>query len=128
MEWLGIKPFTEDPKVFNPEQGYVTNWNNQAAPGAVSDGGNYGAVDRVNEIIARLEAEPRLSNEELWAIIRATAYADTNARYFVSFVPRRRRTSRAATRRGARRRSLRPGTWRTTTRRSRAATSARTRR
>jgi acyl-homoserine lactone acylase PvdQ len=27
MEWLGIKPFTEDPKVFNPAQGYVTNWN-----------------------------------------------------------------------------------------------------
>ena len=86
MEWLGIKPFAEDPTVFNPAQGYVANWNNQAAPGAVSDGGNYGAVDRVNEIIARLEAKPRLSNEELWAIIRATAYADTNARYFVPFI------------------------------------------
>lgn len=86
MEWLGIRPFSEDPKVFNPAQGFVANWNNQSAPGAVSDGGNYGAADRVNEITARLEAKPRHTPDELWALTRATAYADTNARYFVPFI------------------------------------------
>jgi penicillin amidase len=86
MEWLGIKPFSEDPQVLNPAQGYIANWNNQSAPGAVSDGGNYAAADRVNEFIARLEAKPRLTSDELWAINRSTAYADTNARYFVPFI------------------------------------------
>lgn len=85
MEWLGIRPFSEDPKVFNPPQGYVANWNNQSAPGAVSDGGNYSVVDRVREFTARLEAKPRLTPEELWALNRTTAYADTNARYMVPF-------------------------------------------
>jgi len=86
MEWLGIRPFSEDPKTFNPAQGYVANWNNQSAPGAVSDGGNYAAADRVNEFIARLEAKPKLTPDELWALNRSTAYADTNARYFVPFI------------------------------------------
>jgi penicillin G amidase len=85
MEWLGIRPFSEDPKTFNPAQGYVANWNNQSAPGAVSDGGNYSVVDRVHEFTARLEAKPRLTPDELWALNRTTAYADTNARYLVPF-------------------------------------------
>lgn len=86
MEWQGIRPFKEDPQVFNPAQGFIANWNNQSAPGAVSDGGNYAAADRVNEFITRLEAKPRLTRDELWAINRSTAYADTNARYFVPFI------------------------------------------
>jgi penicillin amidase len=86
MEWLGIRPFSEDPKVLNPAQGFIANWNNQSAPGAVSDGGNYAATDRVNEFIARLQAKPKFTADELWAINRATAYADTNARYFVPFI------------------------------------------
>ncbi|MDB5732337.1 MAG: penicillin amidase [Variovorax sp.] len=86
MEWQGIRPFSEDPQVLNPAQGYIANWNNQAGPGAVSDGGNYGAADRVNEFIARLDARPRVTPEEVWALNRITAYADTNARYFVPFV------------------------------------------
>ncbi|MEJ8815010.1 penicillin acylase family protein [Variovorax ureilyticus] len=88
MEWLGIRPFSEDPQVLNPAQGYVANWNNQSAPGAVSDGGNYSVVDRVNEFIARLESKPRLTGDELWAINRSTAYADTNARYLLPFIVR----------------------------------------
>jgi penicillin amidase len=85
MEWLGIRPFSEDPKVLNPAQGYIANWNNQSAPGAVSDGGNYSVVDRVREFTARLEAKPKLTPEALWALNRTTAYADTNARYMVPF-------------------------------------------
>lgn len=86
MEWQGIRPFREAPQVLNPAQGYVVNWNNQSAPGAVSDGGNYSVVDRVHEFSARLDAKPRLTPDELWALNRATAYADTNARYLLPFV------------------------------------------
>lgn len=86
MEWLGIRPFNEDPQVLNPAQGYLANWNNQSAPGAVSDGGNYSVVDRVHEISARLEATPKFSADALWGLVRTTGYADTNARYFVPFL------------------------------------------
>lgn len=96
MEWLGIRPFSEDPKTYNPAQGYVANWNNQSAPGAVSDGGNYSVVDRVREFTARLEAKPKLTPDELWGLTRTTAYADTNARYVVPFAVEATRNLRPA--------------------------------
>lgn len=96
MEWQGIRPFSEDPKTYNPAQGYVANWNNQSAPGAVSDGGNYSVVDRVREFTARLEAKPKLTPDELWGLTRTTAYADTNARYIVPFAVEATRNLRPA--------------------------------
>ena len=86
MEWQGFKPFSADPQVLNPAQGFIANWNNQPAPGATGDGNNYGAVDRVNEFIARLQAKPTLTPDEIWDINRQTAYADTNARYFIPYI------------------------------------------
>lgn len=86
MEWQGIRPFSENPQVLNPAEGFVANWNNQSAPAVYTDGGNYAAVDRVNEIRARIQAKPRLTPEEVWAINRETSFADLNARYFVPYI------------------------------------------
>ena len=85
MEWLGIKPFTEDPKVSTGEglrhelEQPGRAWRRERRR-QLRCGGPH------QRDLARLEAKPRLSNEELWAIYRATAYADTNARYFVPFI------------------------------------------
>jgi penicillin amidase len=86
MEWLGIKPFEQVPRIYNPAQGYIVNWNNQPAPGALTDGGNFSFVDRVNELIFRIEAQPRFTPEQVWALNRQTSFADTNARYFVPYI------------------------------------------
>ena len=86
MEWQGMRPFGELPQVLNPAQGFIANWNNQPAPGSTGDGNNYGAVDRLNEFNARLSAKPKLTPDEIWAINRETAFADTNARYFVPLI------------------------------------------
>jgi penicillin amidase len=86
MEWQGFMPFSANPQVLNPVQGFITNWNNQPAPGATGDGNNYGAVDRVNEFISRLEAKQKLTPAEIWDLNRQTAYADTNARYFIPYI------------------------------------------
>ncbi|WP_417545794.1 penicillin acylase family protein [Marinobacter sp.] len=88
MEWQGFRPFSDVPKVYNPEQGYVTNWNNQSTPGIVGlgDGANWSVVDRVNEFIERIEAKPVLSPEEVWNLNRQTALSDTNARYFIPYI------------------------------------------
>ena len=86
MEWQGIKPFSEVPHVYNPPQGYIANWNNQSGPGVQTDGGNYSIVDRVNEFIFRIESKPKLSPDEVWDLNRQTAFADTNARYFVPYI------------------------------------------
>jgi len=86
MEWEGFKSFDEIPKVYNPAQGYISNWNNQPAPGVLADGGNYGYVDRVRELNARIEAKSRLSPEEIWELLAQTSLVDTNARYFVPYI------------------------------------------
>lgn len=88
MEWLGIRPFDEVPKTYNPSQGYIVNWNNQSTPGEVGlgDGANWSVVDRVNEFIARIEAKPVLTPDEVWDLNRQTALSDTNARYFIPYI------------------------------------------
>jgi len=86
MEWQGIRPFSENPQVYNPPQGYIVNWNNQSAPGMVSDGGNYSVVHRVNEFIFRIQAKPKLTPDEVADLNRQTSFADLNARYFVPYI------------------------------------------
>lgn len=86
MEWQGIRPFSDNPKVFNPSQGYIANWNNQSAPGVQTDGGNYSAADRVNELKARLEVKAKLTPDEIWKLNESASFADVNARYFVPMI------------------------------------------
>lgn len=86
MEWQGFHPFSAVPRVLNPSQGYITNWNNQPAPGVTGDGNNYSPVDRVNEFNRRIETRSRLSFDEIAHLNYETAMADTNARYFIPFI------------------------------------------
>ena len=81
MEWQGFRPFEDNPRTFNPEQGYIANWNNQSAPGFNSDDGNWSSVDRVNEITSRLESQEKLSPQQMWDINKETSFADLNIRY-----------------------------------------------
>ncbi|WP_043847500.1 penicillin acylase family protein, partial [Crystallibacter crystallopoietes] len=86
MEWEGFRPFSENPKVYNPKQGYIVNWNNQSAAGFNTGNGNWSPVDRVNEIIERLEDQQKLSRDEVWAINEETSFADLNIRYLRPFL------------------------------------------
>lgn len=81
MEWQGFRPFDENPRTFNPEQGYIANWNNQSAAGFNTDSGNWSRVDRVNEIISRLGSTEKLSPQQVWDINEETSFADLNIRY-----------------------------------------------
>ena len=92
MEWEGIRPFEENPRAFNPKQGYIANWNNQPGPGAVGDSGNWSDVDRVNEITSRLQAQRKLSTEDMWAINEETSFADLNIRYLRPYLEEAVRT------------------------------------
>ncbi len=88
MEWQGFRPFSEVPKVYNPARGYIVNWNNRSAPGdaANREGGQWSPVDRVNEIIYRIEANTLLTQDEVWGLIEQTSFADVNARYFLPYI------------------------------------------
>jgi len=86
MEWQGRIPFSENPKSYNPTQGYFASWNNQIAAGLRADGANFAAVDRVNEVGVQLSSRTKFTAEEAWNVANNAAVADLNARYFVPYI------------------------------------------
>lgn len=59
-EWQGFVPFEDMPRAFNPEQGFLTNWNNKPAPGwpyPTEGFWNWGPVHRVETLNRLIAAE-----------------------------------------------------------------------
>ncbi|WYX08148.1 penicillin acylase family protein [Achromobacter xylosoxidans] len=59
MDWLGLLPFSTNPQVYNPGQGFIANWNNQPMRGYPSTdlfAIVWGQADRYAEIETRLKA------------------------------------------------------------------------
>lgn len=85
MDWQGIRPFSDVPKTYNPEQGWIANWNNRSSKGLVAtvEGSPWSSADRVVEIMDRIKAKDRLTPEEAWNILPETSFVDVNARYFI---------------------------------------------
>jgi penicillin amidase len=84
MEWLGILPFDENPQVYNPRQGYLTNWNNK--PADYWPGSSWGSADRVQVIIDELEARDKFTKQQAWDINKRVSFIDLNIAYFLPFL------------------------------------------
>ena len=59
MDWDGMLPFSTNPQVYNPRQGFIANWNNQPMRGYPSTdlfAIVWGQADRYAEIETRLKA------------------------------------------------------------------------
>lgn len=87
-DWIGIRPFAESPKVYNPEQGWIANWNNRSSEGGTAnlEGTPWGQADRVLEISSRLDSDVKLTPQEIWDINRQISFLDINARYFLPII------------------------------------------
>lgn len=89
MDWLGMQPFENNPRAFNPEQGYISNWNNRPArnwPSSDNWGGNWAKADRVSAINERIESLGRLTPQQLWDINAEASYADINVNYLLPYL------------------------------------------
>lgn len=87
MEWSGLHPGTDNPYVLNPRGGIIVNWNNKPQPRYNNGDFMYWSkADRVVELDEQLDRTPRLSPGALWDVIRATAFTDVTARYFLDLV------------------------------------------
>ncbi len=88
MDWKGIRAFAEAPKTYNPEQGWIANWNNRSAHGEVAnfEATPWGAADRVDEIVARIAGKDKLTPRAVWDINEDIAYLDINARALLPFL------------------------------------------
>jgi len=85
-EWLGIIPFEELPQGKNPEEGFYANWNNKPSPeweGKEVDWGEGHIVVRIQEL---LDADPKISFQDMIDICRNVAYHYVYGTYFKGFL------------------------------------------
>ena len=83
MEWEGIHDFSATPKAYNPQQGYLSNWNNRPAPDKTNTDAYYWTYgDRVNELTVQFDQKDKFTLQEIWGFNQPASYHDVNWRYF----------------------------------------------
>ena len=90
-DWKGLLPFSTNPKVYNPAQGWIANWNNSPQknyPASDLFGFLWGGADRVVEIDQRMAAHDKLSSDDMWTILKETSAVDVNRQHFLPFIAR----------------------------------------
>ncbi|SDV50702.1 penicillin acylase family protein [Chitinasiproducens palmae] len=88
-DWQGLLPFSANPKVYNPKQGWLANWNNSPEKGYPSSDAYaliWSKADRVDEIVTRITARDRLGVDDMWQILKETSAVDVNRRHFLPFI------------------------------------------
>lgn len=90
-EWQGFIPWEQMPHALNPEQGWLTSWNNKPAPGwenSTPGFGSFGPVHRVNTLVNLLEqvAPGSASFATLEAINRTAGWTTDTPSGNASFV------------------------------------------
>lgn len=91
MDWQGMRPYAENPRIIDPEQGYIVNWNNRPSADWISSdlwSYTWSRADRVHILIDELEALNEGSVADLVAINTRSTFEDVNHRYLL---PRLRR-------------------------------------
>ena len=84
------------PRVLNPKQGFLTNWNNKPAAGVLNPDEfwfSWGRGDRVEVLSRRLAQKKKWDPEAVWGLIETSSYADVQAPYFMPFFEKAARKS-----------------------------------
>lgn len=85
-EWKGRRRYAAQPKIVNPKQGWVANWNNKPAAGWDNyDGFKWGSVQRAqlleDRMHKRLDGKGKARLSDLVDVIRDAATRDTRGAY-----------------------------------------------
>ncbi len=86
FDWQRMRPYSDNPTVRNPAQGYLANWNNRPSRGwASSDLWNlsWSASERVALINREIEAKAQLSVDEVWAVNAAVSDAELTLPFII---------------------------------------------
>jgi penicillin amidase len=86
MDWQGMRPYAENPRLLDPKQGYIVNWNNRPSADWISSdlwSYTWSRADRVHILIDELEALNGGSVADLVAINTRSAFEDVNHRYLL---------------------------------------------
>ena len=85
-DWLALRPYSENPTVENPDQGFITNWNNRPSRDWLASDLwplTWSKADRVQLIIDQLESQERFTPEEVWGINKKISYQDVGLTFLL---------------------------------------------
>lgn len=84
-EWKGRRPYDTQPKIVNPDQGWVANWNNKPTAGWDNmDGFKWGPLHRVQLLIDQMHGlldDGKATLSDLADVIRVAATQDARGLY-----------------------------------------------
>lgn len=86
FDWLGYYPFETNPQVYNPNSGYIANWNNRVGFGFPNPDEfwySWEGADRVQILKDLIESKEQFTQDEAWEIIAKASRIDPNAQFFV---------------------------------------------
>ena len=88
-DWLGFRPYSDNPNVRNPDQGYIVNWNNRPAAGwLASDLWTYtwSKADRSKHIAQELSSPEKMTADDVWAVTEKVSYDDVSAAFLLPYL------------------------------------------
>jgi penicillin amidase len=89
LDWSGRRPYSDNPTVRNPDQGYIANWNNRPSSDWISSDlwtYTWGRADRSRILFDLIEGMPARTVAAVSDINRITSYADVNAPFLLPYL------------------------------------------
>ena len=86
VDWQGMRPYDDNPKVRNPSTGHIINWNNRPAPEWISSdlwSYTWSRADRVHILMDQVEAKSGATVADVVAINERSSFEDVNHRYLM---------------------------------------------
>ncbi len=81
-DWHGMRPYTDNPTVRDPGQGYIANWNNRPRADWISSDlwtYTWGRADRASILFNALESLPERTVRAVEGLNRTASFADVSA-------------------------------------------------
>jgi len=88
-DWLGFRPYSDNPTTRNPSQGYIVNWNNRPAQGWLASDlwtQTWSKAHRSWHIFDELNAKDTFSTDDIWAIAERVSYDDVNGSFLLPYL------------------------------------------
>jgi penicillin G amidase len=88
-DWLGMRPFTDNPTVIGGHQDSIVNWNNRPASDWISSDlwtYTWGRGDRSQFIFDELESKPSMNIEQVWEVNRRISSRDVSAPFLLPYL------------------------------------------
>ena len=88
-DWHSLRPYSDNPTVRNPAQGYIANWNNRPRADWISTDlwtYTWGRADRARILFDALEARRGGTVADIDGVNREISFADVNAPFLLPYL------------------------------------------